>query len=305
MFCISLCSLCRDAFLGDSIRVCIYEDSAVQLLEPIALTRPAFALWCGAERVWERQLRQFNASEVGFWTRPNIAELWTVEQPHHPVNDADWARECTTVWINGRWMPAANARIDSATPSVGVINGEVAFAVLSQPDAPRGDDIDAWLDGWRSRLPQLPVTGAIFEYLWDYVDGNTDALKADASWFRATHGRKPIPLQTAICGPAEDFIVADDATVEPFVYADTRGGPVMIDRGAIVHSFSRLEGPCYVGPGSWIVGAKLRAGSTIGPCCRLGGEIEASIVQGYSNKYHDGFLGHSYLGEWVNLAAAT
>ncbi len=79
----------------------------------------------------------------------------------------------------------------------------------------------------------------------------------------------------------------------------------MIDDDAIVQSFSRLEGPCYVGKGSWIVGAKLRAGSTIGPCCRIGGEVEASIVQGFSNKYHEGFLGHSYLGEWVNLAAAT
>jgi bifunctional N-acetylglucosamine-1-phosphate-uridyltransferase/glucosamine-1-phosphate-acetyltransferase GlmU-like protein len=80
---------------------------------------------------------------------------------------------------------------------------------------------------------------------------------------------------------------------------------VLIDRGAQVHAFSRLEGPCCVGRDSWIVGAKLRAGSSIGPYSRVGGEIEASIVQGYANKYHEGFLGHSYLGEWVNLAAAT
>jgi UDP-N-acetylglucosamine diphosphorylase / glucose-1-phosphate thymidylyltransferase / UDP-N-acetylgalactosamine diphosphorylase / glucosamine-1-phosphate N-acetyltransferase / galactosamine-1-phosphate N-acetyltransferase len=106
-------------------------------------------------------------------------------------------------------------------------------------------------------------------------------------------------------GPATQFVVAPGATVEPFVFADTRGGPVLIDEGAIVHSFTRLEGPCYVGRGSWLLGAKLRAGSTIGPCSRIGGEVEASIVQGYCNKYHDGFLGHSYLGEWVNLAAAT
>src|SRR5262249_54710101 len=76
------------------------------------------------------------------------------------------------------------------------------------------------------------------------------------------------------------------------------------DEGAVVHSFSRLEGPCYVGKETWIVGAKLRGGS-IGPKCRIGGEFEASIVQGHSNKYHDGFLGHSYLGEWVNPAAGT
>lgn len=287
------------------MRICIYEDSAVQWLEPITLTRPAFALWCGAERVWERQRRQFNASDIGFWTRANLAEVWKVEQPGHPVNDVNWAREATTVWINGRWMPAADTRIDPTTPHVGLINGEVAYAVLSQPEAPRSDDIDAWLVEWKNRLTHVSTTGDLFEYLWEYVDGNSDALRADAAWFRAKHGNKSIPAQAAILGPADDFIVADDAMVEPFVYADTRGGPVMIDRGAIVHSFSRLEGPCYVGPGSWIVGAKLRAGSTIGPVCRMGGEIEASIVQGFSNKYHDGFLGHSYLGEWVNLAAAT
>jgi UDP-N-acetylglucosamine diphosphorylase/glucosamine-1-phosphate N-acetyltransferase len=78
----------------------------------------------------------------------------------------------------------------------------------------------------------------------------------------------------------------------------------MIDRGAVVQAFSRLEGPCYIGPESWIVGAKLRGG-TIGPGCRVGGEVEASIIQGYSNKVHEGFLGHSYVGEWVNLAALT
>ena len=52
-------------------------------------------------------------------------------------------------------------------------------------------------------------------------------------------------------------------------------------------------------------GAKIRAGTTLGPQCRVGGEVEASIIHGHSNKYHDGFLGHSYVGEWVNLAAGT
>jgi UDP-N-acetylglucosamine diphosphorylase/glucosamine-1-phosphate N-acetyltransferase len=106
-------------------------------------------------------------------------------------------------------------------------------------------------------------------------------------------------------GPAERLLLAEDAAVEPFVTADTRQGPVLIDRGAVVHSFTRLEGPCYLGPGSQIFGAKIRAGTTLGPQCRIGGEVEASIVQGFSNKYHDGFLGHSYIGEWVNLAAGT
>src|SRR5436190_703716 len=79
----------------------------------------------------------------------------------------------------------------------------------------------------------------------------------------------------------------------------------MIDREAVIAAFTRLEGPCYVGPQTHVLGAKLRAGTTLGPNCRIGGEVETSIVHGYSNKYHDGFLGHSYVGEWVNLGAGV
>ena len=72
-----------------------------------------------------------------------------------------------------------------------------------------------------------------------------------------------------------------------------------------VHPFTRIEGPCYIGPKCILLGAKCREGMSIGPMCRVGGEVEESIIQGYSNKYHDGFLGHAYVGEWVNLGALT
>src|SRR6185295_4718482 len=82
-------------------------------------------------------------------------------------------------------------------------------------------------------------------------------------------------------------------------------GPVTIEEGCEVHPFTRIEGPCYVGPKTILLGAKVREGCSFGPMCRIGGEVEESIVHGYSNKYHDGFLGHAYVGEWVNLGALT
>ncbi|MBI1832626.1 MAG: hypothetical protein HYR84_14390 [Planctomycetes bacterium] len=287
------------------MRICIYEDSSVALLEPIALTRPAFALWCGAERLFDRQRRQFAANETAFWVRPELTELWKCEQPDSAVNDADWPRADTTVWINGRWLPAPDVAIDDASAHVGAVGGQRAYLVLPPGEGPMTADFDAWLDAWAERLPTRAVSGAMLNYLWECVDLNGAAIKNDAEWFRAAHAGRAAPPHVAITGPSERFLVAEDAAVEPFVFADTRGGPVLIDRGANIHSFTRLEGPCYVGRDSWIVGAKLRAGTTIGPCCRIGGEVEASIVQGFSNKYHEGFLGHSYLGEWVNLAAGT
>ena len=76
-------------------------------------------------------------------------------------------------------------------------------------------------------------------------------------------------------------------------------------QGAEIHPFTRIEGPCYIGRKSILLGAKCREGNSIGPMCRIGGEVEESIIQGYSNKYHDGFLGHAYVGQWVNLGALT
>src|SRR5262249_5608614 len=100
------------------------------------------------------------------------------------------------------------------------------------------------------------------------------------------------------------LLVADGAVIEPYVVVDTRRGPVLLERGAVVQAFTRIEGPCYVGADTWIVGGKIE-GATLGPACRVGGEVQQTILQGFSNKYHDGCLGHSYVGEWVNLAAGT
>jgi UDP-N-acetylglucosamine diphosphorylase/glucosamine-1-phosphate N-acetyltransferase len=113
------------------------------------------------------------------------------------------------------------------------------------------------------------------------------------------------PADAALVGPAERLLIDSSARIDPLTAFDTTHGPVTVAAGAVVQAFSRLEGPCHVGPGTHVLGAKLRGGTTLGPCCRVGGEVEGSIVHGYSNKYHDGFLGHSYVGGWVNFGAGS
>src|SRR5262249_37192887 len=108
-----------------------------------------------------------------------------------------------------------------------------------------------------------------------------------------------------VVGPGDQLRIDPTAHLDPMVLIDTRSGPVVIDGAAVVSAFSRLEGPCYVGPRTQVLGAKVRGGTTLGPDGRGGGGVEASILQGHSNKYHEGFLGHSYVGEWVNLGAGT
>jgi UDP-N-acetylglucosamine diphosphorylase/glucosamine-1-phosphate N-acetyltransferase len=286
------------------MRLCIFEDAAVSGLEPLCFTRPAWALRVGASTLLERQQRSLGTDEIGVLIRPELADLCRLQYPQLPINDAQSCQGPDLVLINARWLPPANVTIDSRA-HVGLVNDQVAYV---RPAAGIGelgpDSLPEWLDHCRQTLPGIDAGGTMIQHLWDLVDGNADVLKQDWQWFACSRRIMPPPSGVALVGPADKLAVAEDAVVEAFVFVDTRSGPVLIDRGAVVHSFSRLEGPCYIGPDSVILGAKLRGGS-IGPQCRIGGEVEASILQGHSNKYHDGFLGHSYVGAWVNLAAGT
>jgi UDP-N-acetylglucosamine diphosphorylase/glucosamine-1-phosphate N-acetyltransferase len=283
----------------------VYEDSRVGLLDPLTLTRPAFDLLCGSCTLLERQRRAFAATEVSLVARPVLAGLCRLQHPELTVNDPNGCRPGTIV-VNARWLPPAGLVPDRDKPRVGIIGEEIAYVILP-PDAALDyplDDLETWAESCKDTLPGVAAGGTLLAYPWDLVQHNARLLEEDLPWRREEMGNPPLPAQLALVGPREAIVVHPEAVLDPYVVADSRSGPVLIDRAARIQSFSRLEGPCYVGPGSWILGAKLRGG-TIGPCCRVGGEVEASILHGHANKYHDGFLGHSYVGEWVNLAAGT
>jgi len=289
------------------MKLCVFEDSGVEFLEPISLTRPAFDLRCGIGTLLDRQRRLFGNLEAGAWVRPNLVRFASLSHPAMPFNDNDWLRRGRTNLVNSRWLASADVMTDVETPRIGVCGDQVAYVIAPKFEwLDVGDDVNAVLAKCQETLPECAAGGTMLNFLWDFVDRTSEALIDDAETFRTSQPLLPgLPANATIMGPPENFLVAAGATIEPYVTADTRLGPVIVDQGAVVHSFSRLEGPCYVGPEAWIMGAKIRAGTTLGPCCRIGGEVECSIVQGHSNKYHEGFLGHSYLGEWVNLAAAT
>lgn len=288
------------------MRLCVFEDSGVDFLEPIALTRPAFDLRIGSGTMLDRQRRHFGNPETGSWIRNYLVDF--ARKSHAmPLNERDWLRRGPTVLANARWLPSAEKLADVTTPRIGMIGSQVAYVVAPNFEwADFSDSVDAVLSKCQATLPAVQADGVMLDFLWDFVDHACETLIDDLPAFRASRKVQTLlPANVTIMGPPDNFVVVEGATVEPYVTADTRNGPVIIERGAVVHSFSRLEGPCYIGQDTWIMGAKIRAGTTLGPCCRIGGEVECSIVQGFSNKYHEGFLGHSYVGEWVNLAAAT
>jgi UDP-N-acetylglucosamine diphosphorylase/glucosamine-1-phosphate N-acetyltransferase len=127
-------------------------------------------------------------------------------------------------------------------------------------------------------------------------------LAPDCASFAALD-HDPLPDACIVIGEA-DLVVCRGARVEPGVVFDTRAGAVVLEPDAEVRNGSRLEGPLYAGDHTRILGGHLRA-SVFGPRCSVKGEISSSVFLGYSNKSHDGFVGHSAVGCWVNLGAGT
>lgn len=108
-----------------------------------------------------------------------------------------------------------------------------------------------------------------------------------------------------LVGKDKYLFIHPDAKIYPGVVFDTTPGPIVIDKNVKITPFSFLEGPLYIGADSQIDNAKIGGGSIIGRNCRIGGEVENTIIQDFSNKHHEGFLGHSFLGSWVNMGALS
>ena len=291
------------------MRICLFEDHGFLDLEPLALTRPIFDLYCGLTTLSAKQSRFFAPCTVGALVRPFLADLVRQNRPDMPVNDAAWLGAGPTIMVNARWLPPEDSRgalLAASGSCIGVVEGEVAFAVLT-PDRLKGltpATLSDFLAAWKQTLPQHEVGGRMIARPWDLVNANGEQIVGE---FRSRNSSRLEcrPLNVSMVGPAGSLCIDRTARLDPLVVVDTTNGPVVIDRGAVIGAFTRLEGPCYVGPGTHVLGGKVRGGATLGPYCRIGGEVEASIVQGFANKYHDGYLGHSYVGEWVNIGAGV
>lgn len=113
------------------------------------------------------------------------------------------------------------------------------------------------------------------------------------------------PDSYQVVGKSKHLYIHPSATIYPNVVFDVTTGPIIIDKDTRITSFSFLQGPLYVGQNTHIDNARITGGCIIGHVCRIGGEIENSIIGDFTNKHHEGFLGHSVLGSWINLGALT
>lgn len=289
------------------MKLCIFEDERYDLLYPLTLTRATFELRCGTMTLFERIMRAFRSTDAAFFLRDYLAPVFKERFGDLAVNDMSLLRNDEVVFANGRWLPRAGQPLDG-DEVVATSKGDVVY-LRAKRDTVRkalSESVEKTIDNLRSELSSEEVDARMIEYPWDLVKYNHEALEEDFDLYRSKRkDMVTLDERVAVVGEKDMVYISDTARLHPFVVLDVSAGPIIIDDRARVYPFSRLEGPCYIGRDTWVVRGNIREDTSIGPVCRVGGEVEASIIGGYSNKYHTGFLGHAYVGEWVNIGALT
>jgi len=277
-------------------RLVLFDDRAARDWRPFSLTRPAGELLFGTATLRARAEHALDAVCVGHIAAPGLRSF---DEPWAPAvldpDALDTADSC--VFLLSRFAPEPGSLPDR--PALLVSHGRVVGCAIAPGDPAPEAAFFLDPDDHAPDLPTHELEGTLIERVWDLMAGNADRVRRDLE--DAEHAAIPHDVHHLGTGPVS---VGTDVQIAPGVVLDTRHGPIRLDDGVVIEPFTRLVGPAYIGHGTTLLGGPFDAVS-IGPVCKVHGEVEESVILGYSNKAHDGFLGHAYLGMWVNLGALT
>ena len=270
---------------------------------PLAATRPVADLLAGT-RSFRARWEDREGPMASLLCDPEV-ETCAFRPGPRPTTNAwpepgDGWRMASPVWTPPRgWAfgDAPSVHLCGGEPVGWRIDGEAARRLAGGQATAQA--ARAALD--RLDLPAVESGGHRAASIWSLVEDNAQILRDDAADFGGAQ-LEPGDRSVVLGGPVRS---RGAVRVDPFVVLDAREGPILLDGDVQIGGHALLKGPVYLGPGCRILGGSVGEGSSIGPGCKVRGEVAASVFQGYANKAHDGYVGHSVVGEWVNLGAGT
>jgi UDP-N-acetylglucosamine diphosphorylase/glucosamine-1-phosphate N-acetyltransferase len=279
----------------------LFDDAAARDWMPFTLTRPAGELLFGALRTRERVESIADAACIGHVTN---SDLIGFDEPGAPPV------------INVATLPTTRARLFLSSRAVLDWENDLDFA--GETTLYIGEEVVGWLVAEGNPAPaesmllepqpnggeRLELSGKVLAHPWDLIAQNGEQILDDVAYLIDDVFSHEIDEEGVFLLGDHPVVRRSDVTIEPGVVFDATEGPIWLEEGVTVRAFARVAGPMYVGRNTTLLGGPYGA-SSIGPNCKIHGEIEECIVLGYSNKSHDGFLGHAYLGMWDNLGAMT
>jgi UDP-N-acetylglucosamine diphosphorylase / glucose-1-phosphate thymidylyltransferase / UDP-N-acetylgalactosamine diphosphorylase / glucosamine-1-phosphate N-acetyltransferase / galactosamine-1-phosphate N-acetyltransferase len=289
--------------------ICIFEDEQYLNFEPLIYSRPVYDLVCGMTTLKEKIIRAFPKEKVSLKCRNYLESFVKSENPKLKVNQFS---KDDYLFINGRILAPSNLKnllkVKSSEEKVFISNGVVVAAKISKKrikelSIDTAEIIDTKLF---SNLPSEEVDIPVANYLWDLVYLNGEEIENDFEIYtkKKSSAKKKYPGVNFV--NKKNIFIGKDVDIKPGVVLDASIGPIFIEKNVTIFPNAFIQGPFYIGESSKIKScATIYPNVSIGKVCKIGGEVEDTIIHTYTNKQHSGFLGHSYLGSWINLGADT
>ncbi len=288
------------------MKILIYEDENWINFTPISYLKAVFELRCGFNSILEKIISILPDGEVNLFVRDYLKDFCK-KKFNFKVNEEDFLKDDVLI-INGRWLIDREIKLDLSEEKLYLKDNEIVYGLVKKENVNKywNGEINEFLKILLTELKTEQTNFTIIKFPWDLVHYNSELIKFEFKKLNKIGIFGKFSDKACIYGSEKNVFIASTAEIYPFVVIDVNEGPVYINEGVKIFPFSVIIGPSYIGEKTQIMpGAKIREGNSFGPVCRIGGEVEESIFHSYSNKYHDGFIGHSYVGEFVNLGALT
>ena len=263
----------------------LFDGPSRNALLPFTYTRPVADIRIGILTIrekWEQHL--------GYTTSSVTEEYLSEKFPMVELED--------NVMINASYLPTADlvAKIKELQENQAIFDGEEPIAFFVKED--QEVDFESFT------IVQYEQELLTVKNTWDIFSKNEQAIEQDFALVTADRESQPIPESNRVIAP-ENVFIEEGARLE-FTILNASAGPIYIGKDAEIMEGSIIRGPFVLCNNATVkMGAKIYGGTTVGPHSKIGGEVNNSVIFGYSNKGHDGFIGNTVLGEWCNLGADT
>ena len=297
--------------------IILFEDGRVAPFFPLLYPRAVFELKVGMMTSLERTHVFFPEAKYNLMTREALKPMLSLRYPKYFINNPNVGLKAMI--INGRALltdeliAAVSSQSEEQVVVVhdhewvlGQLQGETLIQFMRIANEATFE-AEALFDFIRKRpeIRLIDVPSICFQSLGDMILKNGQVITSDFDLMNKG-GLILGQLSRLVETTNESRIhIGKRTQIAPFVHIDASKGPVYIGEDVVIKANVVIEGPVSIDDHVIIQPAFIRGNTSIGHHCRIGGEVEGTIMLPYSNKYHAGFLGHSYVGEWVNLGAMT
>ncbi|MCX7606841.1 MAG: putative sugar nucleotidyl transferase [Bacteroidia bacterium] len=282
------------------MRVGLFEDACWEVLLPFTRTRPIWRIWWGMDTLAAKWNRYYGYEVLGYL--PARSYLWQLYPPVSPPGPI--------TWINARLLPHTpdlSRWLTTIEPDkLYCVKEGIPVALRTQKALTPSPTEEPTTPPWKEPFKTAEVPQEL-ELYWlrhptDLFQHTGNILAAD--WLHWKAPRSPLPPSLSVRG--KDNLYLHPTARVGFACIDAEQGPVWIGPHAEIQDGCLLQHTNAIGPHTTLLlGAKIRTHNSIGPWCKIGGEVGQSTFLGYSNKAHEGFVGHSVIAEWCNIGAGS